>query len=97
MSAERLLTTAEVMEQLGCSRTFLTEHAAELGGRKVGTRLKFLPADIAAYLDRRRVQDRAQPQSKPAPVQARRLSVVGQGAINPRTGRPWDYLKESSR
>lgn len=87
MTPERLLTAQETAARLGVCRSFLTRHAAEIGGRKVGTRLKFAEADIAAYLESRRVVEKAEQQ--PAPPPARRLSVVGRGDTNPVTGQKW--------
>ena len=73
---DRLLTSKEAQAILGCGRTFLTERAADLGGRKVGSRLKFLRADLDAYLDRVRI---AAPVADPAPQTKKRspLRLIG--------------------
>ena len=86
-----LLSAQEAMAVLGVGRTFLTEHAAELGGRKVGRLLKFATADLAAYLERQRVQGSdPDPREQRAPTPLRAVRPRGRGDLNPVTRRPWE-------
>lgn len=63
-----LLTAQEACHYLRVGRSFLTEHRAELGGRKVGTRLLFHRDDLNAYLERVRIAE--QPKAAPTPIAA---------------------------
>lgn len=95
MTTNRLLTASEAAARLNVSRSFLTRHAAELGGVKLGTRLQFTEVGIAAYLDRQRVTAPVVAEREPVAAPKPALRVIGQGAINPRTKRPWDYLERA--
>lgn len=50
----RLLTAAQVAERWGVDRSWVYDHAQQLGARRLGAgkrpRLRFDPADVAAYL-----------------------------------------------
>lgn len=49
--SDRLLDVAAVAEFLGVSQKFIRRHAAELGGVKVGSHLRFRRADVDHYLE----------------------------------------------
>lgn len=55
MTTDTLLTAKEAGAILRCGRTFLTVHAAELGGIKVGSRLKFRSDRIERYIAERSI------------------------------------------
>lgn len=82
-----LLSARDAAAVLGVCRSFMTEHAAELGGRKVGSLLKFRRADLDAYLEQRRVKDATQvAQPVPTPIRRTGRSVV---RISPLNGQPY--------
>lgn len=92
-----LLTSAEAMAFLRCKRSFLTEHRAELGGIKVGSKLMFRLSDLTAYLDRRQIAAEP-PARKTAPVPIRKAPTLGRGEINPVSRKPWGaYGREQVR
>lgn len=66
-----LLTAREAMAYLRRGRTFMTEHAAELGARRVGSRLMFARTDLDSYLERCRVRSVtlvSEPSPAPIPI-----------------------------
>jgi hypothetical protein len=77
----RLLTTAQVADQLSTSHNFVRAHAAELGAIKLGhsrqAPLRFERERVAEWLERRRLaaapvplsRRRRGPRHKPADVQ----------------------------
>lgn len=70
-----LLTTAEVASSLRRSQDWVREHAAELGGIRLGgprSPLGFEPSDIAAYKERQRLCAPAPPERKPQRAGRRR-------------------------
>lgn len=96
MSVHALLSAREAQAVLGCSRWFLTEHAAELGAVKVGNRLKFTRAGLDAYITRQTVKA-SEPITAPStPAPRRSLSVVGLGPVNPLDGKPWGMTPEEA-
>lgn len=90
MTADALLSARDAQAVLGCSRWFLTEHAAELGAVKVGNRLKFTRAGLDTYIARQTVKAPAPIMAPSMPAPRRSLSVVGLGPVNPLDGRPWE-------
>lgn len=59
----KLLTTAEVAEQLGVKATTLEKWRIYSRGPvfcRIGTRIKYHPADVEAWLDKRRAQSTAE-------------------------------------
>lgn len=89
MTAEPLLSAREAQAVLGCSRWFLTEHAAELGAVKVGNRLKFTRAGLDAYITRQTVKAPEPITAPSTPAPQHRLAFVGLGPVNPVTRLPW--------
>lgn len=83
-----LLTPRDVMAQLRVGRTFVTEHAAELGGIKVGAVLRFQQAGIDAYLERQRIKDETPAQPSPTAIRTVQRGPRREG-INPVTRLPW--------
>jgi excisionase family DNA binding protein len=65
MTTDPLLTVEQAAAYLGMGCGFVYRHAAALGGRKVGSRLKFTLTDLSAYLDRQKI---AAPVVAPAPA-----------------------------
>jgi predicted DNA-binding transcriptional regulator AlpA len=93
-AARDLMTARDVMAMLGCSRTYITDHCAELGGRKLGRLLRFKRADIEAFVDAGRVQPAAPAKAQPAPIRRPVLDLVKlHGPINPVTKRPWGVAR----
>lgn len=76
------------MRLLGCGRTFVYEHQAELGGVKIGARLKFRPSALAAYVERQRIGPVAPP-VEPARPPSRIVAMKPAGSLNPITKLPW--------
>jgi hypothetical protein len=79
---DRLLTAAEVATWWGVDRTWVYEHARELGVIPLGAgptpRLRFDPVKLRAYLDR------SSKTPEPAPIrpaQRRRVPAYGPGRI----------------
>lgn len=84
---EPLLTAQEARAILRCSRSFLSEHRAALGGIKVGTRLMFTRAGLADYLARQRIPE---PAAEPErAVEPTRIRKYGAGPTNPITKKSW--------
>jgi hypothetical protein len=75
----RLLTTRAVAELLAVSPEFCRDHAAELGGIRLGGHpkgpLRFTERGVQEYVDRRRLQP-------PADAQARRRPGPVRGAAD---------------
>jgi excisionase family DNA binding protein len=76
------LTAQQVADHLGCTRSFVYEHAAELGGVRMGSsrqsRLRFRLEDVDAAMTSRRLRVEQTPEA-PAPRtrrSARRRSDV---------------------
>jgi hypothetical protein len=88
MTDSPLLTAREAAAILGVCRAFMTAHAAELGGRKVGALLKFRREDIDAYLDRQQITELVAADPAP-PTRISAARTYGRGPINPATKRPW--------
>lgn len=59
MTTDPLLDVGQAASYLGMGRGFVYRHSAALGGRKVGSRLKFKSADLDAYLDTVQVTEAA--------------------------------------
>lgn len=96
MTADPLLNAREAQAVLGCSRWFLTEHAAELGAVKVGNRLKFTRAGLAQYVERQTVKAPEMVPAASTPAPRRGFSFVGRGPVNPVSGRPWGTSTQKS-
>jgi excisionase family DNA binding protein len=88
-----LLTAREAMAVLRCSRTFLSDHKAELGATRVGTHLRFPRASLDAYLKRGQVAGAVtveqMPVAAPSPRHGRIASMYPPGTINKLTGLPY--------
>ena len=73
----QLLTTEEVAQLIAMSPEFVREHAAELGGLRVGrgprAQLRFDPAGVVAWIEARKLA--AEPEA-PTPIRRRRKSQV---------------------
>lgn len=54
---DRLLTVGDVCGLIQVASTFVYRHAAELGGIKVGSHLRFRLRDVEAWLDSQRMAD----------------------------------------
>jgi excisionase family DNA binding protein len=90
-SVEPLLTPKEVMGLLRCSRSFLTDHRAELGARKLGGLLRFPRAEVEAFIARGRHAEApaaAAPEPEPTPIRARPV-LSHSTPLNPLDGEPW--------
>jgi hypothetical protein len=72
----KLWTTARVAEEIGFSQDWVRDHAAELGGIRMGhpTRgqLRFEPPRIEAYKQRRQVPEKSATRQRSARRQRRR-------------------------
>lgn len=91
VDTDRLLSAQETMRKLGVSRAFLSVHAAEMGGVKIGRLLKFPEAAIREYITSNSLaRPKPLPQAAPKPLPPRpRLHAVPSG-INEVTGRPFN-------
>jgi predicted DNA-binding transcriptional regulator AlpA len=88
---EPLVTARYVMARLGCSRSWVTDHRAELGARKLGNLLLFERADVEAWIARGRVTEPA-PDSEDEPTPIRPdIDTTGLPATNPLTGKAWPW------
>lgn len=92
-SDDALLTAAEVMRLLKCSRSFVQDHRAELGARKLGGLLRFDAAAVQRFADAGRVEPPAPalvPRQATALCADHRSALVRlHGPINNVTGLPW--------
>lgn len=89
-----LLTAREAMAVLKCGRTFLTDHAAELGATRIGTHLRFPREALDAYLVRQRVPGAVVVVAQPAPIRRGRIAdMFPPGSINPATKLPWGVAR----
>ena len=91
-----LMTAQESMAYLRCSRSFMTDHRAALGGIKVGGKLMFRRDGLDAYLDRQQIQAPA-PVEPPTTTPIRRPAPSGKGPTNPVTGGAWNYVEAAGR
>jgi excisionase family DNA binding protein len=90
-SVEPLMTPAEVMARIGCSRSFVQDHRAELGARKLGGLLRFPRAEVEAFIARGRHAEApaaAAPEPEPTPIRARPV-LSHSTPLNPLDGEPW--------
>lgn len=96
-----LLTANEVAGYLRKSRSFVQDHRAELGGRKLGRSLMFHRADVDAFVERGRMRPEhppAEPAGHATPTVLSdsrrirpRIDLTGLPALNPVTGLPWGF------
>jgi predicted DNA-binding transcriptional regulator AlpA len=96
---EPLVTARYVMARLGCSRSWVQDHRAELGARKLGNLLLFERAEVEAWIARNRVAEPA-PAEQPEPTPIRPdIDTTGLPEKNPLTGRdwPWNRAGRASR
>jgi predicted DNA-binding transcriptional regulator AlpA len=88
---EPLVTARYVMARLGCSRSWVQDHRAELGARKLGGLLLFERAELEAWIARSRVAEPA-PSEQPEPRLIRpSVEMTGLPEKNPLTGRDWPW------
>lgn len=94
---DTLLKPADVMARLRCSRSFVQDHKAELGARKLGRLLRFRLEDVQRFEDAQRseVEQPATPaataQATPTLINVYREGLVKRyGEKNPLTGDFWD-------
>jgi hypothetical protein len=93
-SDDALLTAADVMRLLKCSRSFVQDHRAELGARKLGGLLRFDAAAVQRFADAGQLSEAPAPAPIPRPRPAlcadhRSALVRLHGPINNVTGLPW--------
>lgn len=95
MASSELLTAQEAMAAIKCSRSYLSEHADEIGCVRRGGRLLFYRADLERWNERhyRPGQPKAEP-SDPTPMRRPTKPVAGipgslVGRNNPVTGKPY--------
>ena len=80
-----------VMDRLQCSRSYVQDHRAELGARKLGGLLRFSPADVEAFVGRGAVSTTApSTESEPTPIR-QPIDTTGLPATNPVTGERWSW------
>jgi predicted DNA-binding transcriptional regulator AlpA len=92
---EPLVTARYVMDRLGCSRSWVTDHRAELGARKLGNLLLFERADVEAWIARGRVAEPAQAeQPEPTPIREH-IDTTGLPEKNPLTGQAWPWNRRA--
>jgi predicted DNA-binding transcriptional regulator AlpA len=88
---EPLVTARYVMARLGCSRSWVQDHRAELGARKLGGLLLFERADVEAWIAQSRLAEPAPAeQHEPTPIRER-IDTTGLPATNPLTGKAWPW------
>jgi predicted DNA-binding transcriptional regulator AlpA len=88
---EPLVTARYVMARLGCSRSWVQDHRAELGARKLGNLLLFERADVEAWIARSRVAEPA-PSEQPEPTPIRPdIDTTDLPPVNPLTGKAWPW------
>lgn len=83
-----LLTAREAAAYLRHGRTFVFEHADDLGAIRAPGELLFDQASLDAWLERQRVTP-PEPARKLTPLR-QAASRFGRGPINPVTGQAWD-------
>jgi excisionase family DNA binding protein len=84
-----LLTRAEACAYLKRGRTWLAEHADEIGAVRDGRTVLFRRADLDAWIERHTIR----PAGAPEPMRRARPSVVvPSGRINPISGLPYGVL-----
>ena len=92
MTPDPLLLASDVMARLGCSRSFVQDHRAELGARKIGRLLRFPREAVEAFVARGQIQAPAPAEPKPTPLRAR-LDLRGLPPVNPVTKRAWSVSR----
>lgn len=88
MSDAAVLTAREAAAYLRVGRTFVSEHAHEIGVIRYGRRLRFRRADLDRWLDSHYVRPLSM---QPAPPR-RRVPEPQPAGINPVTGQPWEHF-----
>jgi predicted DNA-binding transcriptional regulator AlpA len=88
---EPLVTARYVMARLGCSRSWVQDHRAELGARKLGNLLLFERGELEAWIARGRVAEPA-PDQQPEPTPIRStIDTTDLPAVNPLDQRDWGF------
>lgn len=65
------------------------DHAADLGGSRLGGRIKFPLVELQAYVERQRITE---PEPVPVPITrpvTRQVAPYGAGRLNPLDGQPY--------
>jgi predicted DNA-binding transcriptional regulator AlpA len=95
---EPLVTARYVMARLSCSRSWVQDHRAELGARKLGNLLLFERAELEAWIARSRVADPPAEQPEPTPIR-QDIDTTDLPPVNPLTGKawPWNRAGRASR
>jgi predicted DNA-binding transcriptional regulator AlpA len=88
---EPLVTARYVMDRLGCSRSWVQDHRAELGARKLGNLLLFERADVEAWIARGRVAEPAPAEQHEPTLIRPSIEMTGLPEKNPLTGRAWPW------
>jgi len=85
-----VLTAREAAAYLKVARSFLTAHLSEISHTRAGRDLRFMAADLDAYLARGRKHPMVAAEPTPARRSAPPLRPRRDG-INKVTGKPWGY------
>lgn len=88
-----LISARDVMVMLACSRSYVQDHRAALGARKMNGLLRFDPADVERFVEAGRVAEPA-PAEQPEPTPIRTdIDTTGLPEKNPLTGRGWPWSR----
>lgn len=88
---EPLVTARYIMARTGCSRSWVQDHRAELGARKLGGLLLFERADVEAWIARGRVAEPAPAaESEPTPIRPD-IDTTGLPETCPLDGKDWGF------
>lgn len=85
-----LYCAQDVMALLGCSRSYVQDHRAELGGRKLAGLLRFPRSSVVAFIAASTVVPEPAEQSEPTPISPS-IDTMGLPEKNPVTGEHWPW------